>query len=305
MIENTRSIDRAANAVLAIGILFILFPLTVALITATQSYESFIANGFSMYPSWHLHENILLVYETTQLPRQILNSIIVSTMTATIKCVIAFLTAFVIVYFRIRYGGALFAVVLVTNLMPLDLRFITTYQVAANVMLPVNAFFEISGLAYLTDMLFGVRPHFELSVLDTYFGLAAPLLANGTGTFLFRQFFRTIPADLNKAARIDGAGPLRFMWDILLPLSRSTFAALFILMFLGGWTQYLWPLIAASTPEMHTAVVGLARLTPGDPGIVPHFPAIMAGALMVAIIPLTMVAVLQRQIVRGLVMTEK
>ena len=305
MIENTRSVDRAASVVLLIGIAFILFPLVITLITASQSYEDFVRNGFSLRPGTHLLENIRLVVETTQLPRQILNSIIVATMTATIKCLIAFLTAYAIVYFRIRYGGVIFAAVLVTNLMPLDLRFITTYQVASNVMLPVNALFEVSGLAYLADRLFGASLSFRLSVLDTYFGLTAPLLANGTGTFLFRQFFRTLPSDLGKAAVMDGAGPLRFMWDILLPLSRSNMAALFVLMFLGGWTQYLWPLVAASTPEMQTAVVGLARLSPGDPGVVPHYPAIMAGALMVSIIPISMIALLQRHIVRGLTLTEK
>ena len=205
----------------------------------------------------------------------------------------------------IRYAGLLFAAVLVTNLMPIDLRFITTYLLASNVMMPLNALLEITGFAYMLDVVAGFRPQFELSVLDTYFGLAAPLLANGTGTFLFRQFFRTLPADLARAARMDGAGPVRFMADILIPLSKSNFAALFVLMFLGGWTQYLWPLVAASTPEMQTAVVGLARLSPGDPDDVPNYPAIMAGALMVSIIPLTMIAVLQRQIVRGLTLTEK
>ena len=305
MIEDTKSVDHAANIILAAGMLFILVPLVIALVTASQSYAGFVKNGFSLVPDVHLFENIKTVIESTRLPRQILNSVIVATMTATIKCVIAFLTAFAIVYFRIRFGGLIFAVVLITNLLPLDLRFITTYQVAANVMLPFNALLEITGIAYLINVATGYRPAFEFSVLNTYFGLAAPLLANGTGTFLFRQYFRTLPVDLAKAVQMDGAGPLRFMWDILLPLSRSNFAALFVLMFLGGWTQYLWPFVAASTPEMQTAVVGLARLTPGQPGELPHYPAIMAGALMVSIIPLTMIALLQRQIVRGLTLTEK
>lgn len=305
MIEDSRSVDRTANVILGLGMLFVLFPLTIALITASQSYDDFVRNGFSFVPDRYLLENLREVIENTRLPRQILNSIIVATLTATVKCVIAFLTAFAIVYFRIRYGGAIFAAVLVTNLMPVDLRFITTYQIASNVMMPFNTILEVTGIAYLINVLTGFNAQFQVSVLNTYFGMAAPLLANGTGTFLFRQFFKTLPKDLSKAARMDGAGPLRFMWDILLPLSRSNFAALFALMFLGGWTQYLWPLVAASTPDMQTAVVGLARLSPGQPDEVPHYPAIMAGALMVAIIPLTMIALLQRHIVRGLTLAEK
>lgn len=305
MIENTRSIDRAANVILLIGLAFILFPLAVTLITATQSYEDFVRDGMSIVPGRHLLANIRLVVETTDLPRQILNSLIVALLTASIKCVIAFGTAFAIVYFRLRYAGLLFALVLVTNLLPLDLRFITTYQVASNVMMPLNTLLEVTGLARAIEALTGHHPHYELNILNTYFGLVAPTLANGTGTFLFRQHFRTMPADLSKAARMDGAGPLRFMIDILMPLSKSTFAALFVVMFLSGWTGYLWPLVAASTPEMQTAVVGLARLSPGDPGVVPNYPAIMAGALMVCIIPLALIALLQRHIVRGFTLTEK
>ncbi len=305
MIENTKSLDRTANVILAVGVLYILFPLVITLVTATQSFESFLQNGFSFIPGTYLLENIQIVWETTQLPRQLLNSIIVATMVALIKCGIAFTTAFAIVYFRIRYGGILFGMVLVTNLMPLDLRFITTYQVAANIMMPVNALLDFFGITYIVQTLTGYRMNFQVSVLNTYFGLAAPLLANGTGTFLFRQYFRTLPADLSKAARMDGAGPMRFLWDILIPLSRANFAALFVLMFLGGWTSYLWPLVAASTPEMQTAVVGLARLSPGDPGQIPHYPAIMTGALMVSVIPLAMIALMQRHIVRGLTLTEK
>ncbi|WP_316861198.1 ABC transporter permease subunit [uncultured Cohaesibacter sp.] len=305
MIEKTKGVDRAANIVLATGMIFILFPLVITLVTATQSYEDFVRNGFSFMPGTHFLDNISIVIETTHLPRQILNSIIMATMMATIKCVIAFLTAYAIVYFRIRYGGIIFAMVLVTNLMPLELRFITTYQVASNVMLPVNAFLEFTGIARIIELISGHHPHYKLSILNTYFGLAAPLLANGTGTFLFRQYFRSLPADLSKAAKMDGAGPIRFLWDILMPLSKSNFAALFLIMFLGGWTQYLWPLVAASTPEMQTAVVGLARLSPGIPGEVPQYPAIMAGAVMVSVIPLLMIAFMQRHIVRGLTLTEK
>ena len=115
----------------------------------------------------------------------------------------------------------------------------------------------------------------------------------------------TLPKDLFKAARMDGAGPIRFLFDILLPLARTSFASLFVLTFLSGWTQYLWPLVGASTPDMQTAVVGLARLVPDADGRVPDFPMIMAGAVLVSLVPLTMIALLQRFLVQGLVLSEK
>jgi sn-glycerol 3-phosphate transport system permease protein len=195
--------------------------------------------------------------------------------------------------------------ILATIMLPIDIRVITTYQVASNVLSPVNAILDFTGLNGLIEQAFGAPVALEWNVLDTHFGLVAPLVAHGTGTFLFRQFFRTLPTDLFKAARMDGAGPIRFMIDILLPLSRSSFAALLVLTFLSGWTQYLWPLVAASKPDMQTAVVGLARLVPDMEGEVPDFPMIMAGVVIVSIIPLAMIAFLQRYLVRGLVLSEK
>lgn len=184
------------------------------------------------------------------------------------------------------------------------MRFVTTYQVASNVFSPLNAALDVTGLNDVIAAVFGAPFHAEWSILNTHVGLVVPLLAHGMGTFLFRQFFLTLPKDLFKAARMDGAGPIRFMIDILLPLSRTTFASLFILTFLSGWTQYLWPLVASSTSEMQTAVVGLARLVP-DEGAVPDYPLIMAGAILVSIVPLAMIALLQRYLVQGLVLSEK
>lgn len=231
----------------------------------------------------------------TRIPQQMANSLIVALGNAVLTCVLSFLTAFALVWFRIRWAAVAFAAILATIMLPLDIRVVTTYQVAANVFSPLNAVMDLVG----------VPLHLELSILDTHAGLTLPLIAHGTGTFLFRQFFLTLPRDLFKAARMDGAGPLRFMWDILLPLSRTSVAALFVLTFLSGWTQYLWPLVGTSRPEMQTAVVGLARLAPDNDGRMPDFPMIMAGAVIVSLIPLAMIALLQRFLVRGLVMTEK
>jgi sn-glycerol 3-phosphate transport system permease protein len=234
-----------------------------------------------------------------------LNSLVVAIGSALAICVLSFLSAYAIVYFRRRWASVAFALILASIMLPLDVRVITTYQVAANVFSPINGFLDISGLNGLIAQIFGAPIHPQWRILDTHFGLIAPLVAQGMGTFLFRQTFLTLPIDLVKAARMDGAGPLRFMFDILLPLSRTSFAALFVLAFLSGWTAYLWPLVASSTPNMQTAVVGLAKLSPDASGEIPNFPLIMAGAVLVSIVPLTMIALLQRYLVRGLVLSEK
>lgn len=295
MIETSRSIDRTAALILALGILYILGPLYLALTTASQSYAQMLQDGISWLPGDQLNANIRRVWSQTRIPQQLANSLIVALGHAILTCLLSFLTACALVWFRLRWAGILFALILATIMLPLDIRVVTTYQVAANVFSPLNAVMDLAGIPL----------HLELSILDTHAGLILPLIAHGTGTFLFRQFFMTLPRDLFKAARMDGAGPWRFMWDILLPLSRGSVAALFVLSFLSGWTQYLWPLVGASRPEMQTAVVGLARLLPDNDGRMPDYPMIMAGAVIVSVIPLAMIALLQRFLVRGLVMTEK
>ena len=305
IIEDTRSIDRTATIILALGLIFILGPLIFTLLTATQSYDSFVRHGFSLIPGTHLFENLEKIFTTTRLPAQVLNSFVVALLVALLKCVLAFLMAFGLVFFRVRYAPLLFAIVMSTVMMPLDLRVVTTYQVVSNVAMPLNGFLDATGLNAAIAHVFGSPLSLHLNLLDTYAGMVLPALATGTGVFMLRQFFRTLPGDLVKAAQIDGAGWFRFMIDIALPLARTNLIALFILMFLGGWTMYLWPLLASSTPEMQTAVVGLARLSPDAGGDVPDYPMIMAGAILVSVLPLLMIAFLQRHIVRGLNLTEK
>ncbi|EJC80048.1 ABC-type sugar transport system, permease component [Rhizobium leguminosarum bv. trifolii WSM2297] len=305
MIENARSLNIAASLILIVGIVYIIGPLYLTLSTASQSYEFMLRNGLAWYPGDRLFSNMARVFAETHIPVQMLNSMLTAFSIAIFTCILSFLSAYAIVYFRIRWAGAAFALILATIMLPLDIRVITTYQVAANVFSPINALLDVAGLNGLIAQTFGAPVKLEWSVLNTHFGLVAPLLAHGTGTFLFRQFFLTLPKDLFKAARMDGAGPIRFLFDILLPLSRTSFAALFVLTFLSGWTQYLWPLVAASTPDMQTAVVGLARLIPDADGQIPDFPMIMAATVVVSIIPLVMIALLQRYLVQGLVLTEK
>ncbi|MBP1842797.1 sn-glycerol 3-phosphate transport system permease protein [Rhizobium petrolearium] len=305
MVENARSLNIIASLILVVGMIYILGPLYLTLSTASQSYEFMLRNGLAWYPGDQFLANMASIFTETRIPIQMLNSMVVAFSNAAATCVLSFLSAYAIVYFRIRWAGVVFALILATIMLPLDIRVITTYQVASNIFSPLNAVLDATGLNGLIAGIFGTPVQLELSVLNTHFGLVAPLVAHGTGTFLFRQFFLTLPKDLFKAARMDGAGPTRFLFDILLPLSRTSFAALFVLTFLSGWTQYLWPLVGASTPDMQTAVVGLARLVPDSDGQVPDFPMIMAGAVIVSIIPLAMIALLQRYLVQGLVLSEK
>ncbi|KGD96402.1 ABC transporter permease subunit [Rhizobium sp. YS-1r] len=305
MVENARSLNIIASLILVVGMIYILGPLYLTLSTASQSYEFMLRNGLAWYPGDQLLANMASIFTETRIPIQMLNSMVVAFSNAAATCVLSFLSAYAIVYFRIRWAGVVFALIIATIMLPLDIRVITMYQVASNIFSPLNAVLDATGLNGLIARIFGTPVQLELSVLNTHFGLVAPLVAHGTGTFLFRQFFLTLPKDLFKAARMDGAGPTRFLFDILLPLSRTSFAALFVLTFLSGWTQYLWPLVGASTPDMQTAVVGLARLVPDSEGQVPDFPMIMAGAVIVSIIPLAMIALLQRYLVQGLVLSEK
>ncbi|KJF65756.1 ABC transporter permease subunit [Rhizobium nepotum] len=304
MVENARSINIFASLILIIGIAYIVGPLYLTLTTASHSYEFMLQNGLVWSLGGDLFANMKRIFTDTLIPLQMINSLVVAAGTAAGLCILSFLSAYAIVYFRVRWAGIVFALILATVILPLDMRFVTTYQVASNVFSPLNAVLDATGLNELISTVFGAPVHMEWSILNTRLGLVAPLLAHGMGTFLFRQFFLTLPKDLFKAARMDGAGPIRFLFDILLPLSRTSFASLFVLTFLSGWTQYLWPLVASSTADTQTAVVGLARLVP-DEGAVPDYPLIMAGAILVSIIPLMMIALLQRYLVQGLVLSEK
>lgn len=304
MVENARSINIVASLILVIGIAYIVGPLYLTLTTASHSYEFMLQNGLVWSPGGDFFANMKRIFTDTSIPLQMINSLVVAAGTAVGLCILSFLSAYAIVYFRIRWAGVVFALILATVVLPLDMRFVTTYQVASNVFSPLNAVLDATGLNGLIAAVFGTPVHLEWSILNTRLGLITPLLAHGMGTFLFRQFFLTLPKDLFKAARMDGAGPIRFLFDILLPLSRTSFASLFVLTFLSGWTQYLWPLVASSTADTQTAVVGLARLVP-DEGAVPDYPLIMAGAILVSIVPLMMIALLQRYLVQGLVLSEK
>ncbi len=302
MIESTRSIDRTAQIVLIVGVAFILAPLVIAFLTASLSYQQFVQNGgIRLQLGGHFLGNLARIWTETQLPGQLWNSFVISILVAGIKCAFAFTATFALVFFDNRLNRIVFALTIITVMLPLDLIVITTYQVVANMAMPLNWLLSLTGLGEIT----GLGTSLRLSLLDTYIGVAAPIATSSTSVFIYRQFFLSLPRDLPRAAAMDGAGPWRFMWDILLPLSWTPLVATFMFWFIGGWTSYLWPLIAASTPDAQPAVVGLARLANSDPDQVPDVPLLMTGALFVSFIPVVLIALMQRQIVRGLNLSEK
>ncbi|WP_137128595.1 ABC transporter permease subunit [Rhizobium sp. FY34] len=306
MIETNGGINRTASIILIAGIIFILSPLAIALLVATQSYEDFVAaGGISLIPGRHLIDNIAHIALETNLPRQVLSSIIIATSVSAIKCAFAFTATFALVFFDCRWSKLIFALTIATVMLPLELIVVTTYQVVANVAMPFNWLVDLTGLGFLMERLGGVAPHLEWNLLDTYVGIAAPIATSSTSVFIYRQFFLSLPRDLPRAAAMDGAGPIRFLIDILLPLSKTPLIATFIFWFIGGWTSYLWPLVAASSSDMQPAIVGLSRLATSEQDRIPEVPMLMAGALFVSFLPVVLIAVMQRRIVKGLNLSEK
>ena len=306
MVEDTRGIDRTALVILIVGIAFILAPILIAFLTATLSYEEFVsAGGIGLNVGSSFFDNMRRIFVETQLPGQLWNSFVISILVAGIKCTFAFTATFALVFYDCRWNRIIFALTIATVMLPLELVVITTYQVVANVAMPLNWLIQFTGLAWLAEQVFGAMPDFKLSLLDTYIGVALPIATSSTSVFIYRQFFLSLPKDLPRAAAMDGASPFRFMVDILLPLSWTPLVATFMFWFIGGWTQYLWPLVAAATPDAQPAVVGLAKLANTEPDDIPDVPLLMAGALFVSFIPVVLIGVMQRQIVRGLNLSEK
>ena len=205
----------------------------------------------------------------------LLNSFIMATGVAVGKIAISILSAFAIIYFRFPLRNFFFWMIFVTLMLPIEVRIIPTFKVAA-----------------------------DLHMLDTHLGLILPLTASATATFLFRQFFLTIPDELAEAARMDGAGPMRFFWDVVLPLSKTNMAALFVILFILGWNQYLWPLLITNQESMYTVVIGIKRMIAGGDATT-EWNLVMATAMLALIPPALVVVLMQKWFVKGLVETEK
>ena len=282
MIENRRLGNLPAHLVLIVGVLTVAFPVYLAIIGSSHTAET-IANGqLPLWPGDQLVENYrrALFVGTTRTTRALVatmlfNSFVVALAIALGKIAISLLSAFAIVYFRFPFRNTAFWVIFLTLMVPVEVRIYPTYAIAAN-----------------------------LNLLDTYTGLAVPLIASATATLLFRQFFMTVPDELVEAAQIDAAGPMRFFRDILLPLSRTNIAALFVILFIYGWNQYLWPLLITTRDDMQTIVIGIKKIVATHDALT-EWQLAMATAVLAMLPPVAVVIFMQKLFVKGLIETEK
>ncbi|MEA2833584.1 MAG: sn-glycerol 3-phosphate transport system permease protein [Methylobacteriaceae bacterium] len=282
MIENRRFGNLPAHLVLIIGVILVGFPVYLAVIASTHSADT-IANGqLTLWPGSDFVENYrrALFVGTSRTTRALVatmlfNSFVMALAIAVGKIAISLLSAFAIVYFRFPFRKIAFWVIFLTLMVPVEVRIYPTYAIAAN-----------------------------LNLLDTYTGLALPLIASATATLLFRQFFMTVPEELAEAAQIDAAGPMRFFRDILLPLSRTNLAALFVILFIYGWNQYLWPLLITTRDDMTTIVIGIKKIVATHDALT-EWQLAMATAVLAMLPPVAVVIFMQKLFVKGLIETEK
>ncbi len=263
-------------ALLVLAVIVVAFPLYYTLVISTQSLDQVTSLPPRLWPSTALIPNYTAAWVRAGMGRLLLNSTIMALAVAVGKIVISLLSAFAIVYFDFRGKQLVFWMIFVTLMLPIPVRIISTYEV-------------ISTLGWI----------------NTYAGLTIPLMASATGTFLFRQFYQTVPDSLAEAAQLDGAGPMRFLWSILIPLSWANVAALFVILFIYGWNEYLWPLMITSTQDMRTVVIGIEGLIPQSGTQLPEWNVVMAAAVMALVPPVAVILFMQRWFVRGLVETEK
>ena len=263
---------------LILGIAIICFPIWFTFVASTVTQQDIIRPPMPLLPGPHMFENYTKAWNegvNAPVSTMLFNSTVMALGITFGKIFISILSAFAIVYFRFPGRMLCFWLIFLTLMLPVEVRIVPTYEVAAN-----------------------------LGLLNSYSGLILPLVASATATFLFRQLFMTIPDEMVEAARIDGAGPMRFFWDILLPMSRTNIAALFVILFIYSWNQYLWPLLITTDPEMNTIVMGIKQMFPsGDDWA--DWPVIMATAMLAMLPPVAVVVFMQRLFVKGLIESEK
>lgn len=279
MIERRPLLDFFTHLILILGIIVIAFPLYVTIVASTQTAQEVARAPMSLWPGSHFIENYRAVLTgeggIPPVARMMWISTVMALVIAVGKIVISMLSAFAVVYFRFRFRMFFFWMIFVTLMLPVEVRIAPTYKVVS-----------------------------DLGMLNSYAGLTLPLIASATATFLFRQFFMTVPDELVDAARIDGAGPMRFFWDILLPLSKTSIAALFVIQFIYGWNQYLWPLIITTNENMYPIVIGIKRMIAGGDSVT-EWNLTMATAILAMIPPALVVIVMQKWFVKGLIDAEK
>lgn len=308
MIERTPLLNILTHAILLAGLLLLLLPLYLVFVAASHSLDEILTVPPSFLPGDQLLVNLKAAWDKGHLGQRFLTTFIVALGVMTGKIVLSCITAFGIVFFDHRLKMPIFWAIFITLMLPLEVRIVPTYAVAANAFLPYQTLLDLTGITWVIQTLSGVQVHLEWNLLNSYAGLILPLVATATGTFLYRQFFLTIPEELVEAAKMDGSGPLRFLWDVLIPLSRTNIAALATIMFVYAWNQYLWPLLVVTDQSFSMIAVELGRLVPkfsATGGEVPKWHIAMAGTLIDMVPPILVVIVMQRWFVRGLINTDK
>ncbi len=283
MVEKRGTQGILAHVVMLLGVFIVAFPLYLAFVASTHTAQEIVQAPMPLLPGTHMLESYksalfgrdVAAGSNAPVARMMWVSLVTALVIAIGKISISLLSAFAVVYFRFPFKKICFWAIFITLMLPVEVRILPTYKVLS-----------------------------DLHMLNTYAGLTIPLIASATATFLFRQFFLTVPDELVEAARMDGASPMRFFWDILLPLSKTSIAALFVIQFIYGWNQYLWPLLATTSEDMYPVVVGIKRMIAGGDGQ-NDWNVVMATAILAMLPPALVVVLMQKWFVKGLVDTEK
>jgi sn-glycerol 3-phosphate transport system permease protein len=283
MVDNRRWLTVLTHAVLLLGVVCVALPVYITFIASTHTADAIVQVPMPLLPGQAFVDNYRAVItgtghgpgSTAPVGRMMLVSLVSALVISLGKIAISLLSAFALVYFRFPFRMAFFWAIFMTLMLPVEVRIFPTYKVVA-----------------------------DLHLLNSYAGLTVPLIASATATFLFRQFFMTVPDELVEAARVDGAGPMRFFRDVLVPLSSTSIAALFVIQFIYGWNQYLWPLLVTTDESMYPVVIGIKRMISGGDAA-QQWNLVMATAMLAMLPPALVVMLMQKWFVKGLVDTEK
>src|SRR5215813_3760621 len=283
MVENRPWLTFAAHAVLVLGVLVVAFPVYMTFVASTHDQAAMLSGPVPLVPGRYLVDNYRTVLfsglgassSSPPVALMMFNSLVMAVAIALGKIAISIIAAYAVVYFKFPLRMTFFWMIFITLMLPVEVRILPTYEVVAG-----------------------------LGMLNSFAGLTIPLIASATATFLFRQFFLSVPDELTEAARIDGAGPLRFFRDILLPLSRTSIAALFVIQFIYGWNQYLWPLLVTTDQSYYTIVMGIQRMARAADDT-PLWHLVMATTILALLPPVLVLVAMQQLFVKGLVETEK
>lgn len=311
MVENRPFLTFLTHLVLIAGVALVVFPVYLAFVASTHGFNDFLSGLAPLLPGPHMVANYTQMWNaglsTAGAPPvwlMLTNSLVMALIIAIGKICISIISAYAIVYFKFPFRLLAFWMIFITLMLPVEVRILPTYEVIANVFTPLIRLLNLLGMEGSEIVLPGITVDLDLSMLDSYAGLTLPLIASATATFLFRQFFLTVPDELTEAARIDGAGPMKFFRDILLPLSVTNIAALFVILFIYGWNQYLWPLLITTDPSYVTIVMGIQRMV-NVADIEPQWNLVMTATVLAMLPPVLVVVAMQKLFVKGLVEVEK